>query len=75
MPKRDPADDLIQEPMDVRLLGEAVVVLGPDGVAIAISAEAAEESGRRLSAAARRSPRNAGNEGLKVVRVPPRARR
>jgi hypothetical protein len=53
----------------VILVDEAVVILGPDGVAVAITAEAAEQSGRVLIAAARRAAKNAGG-GVRPVRLP-----
>jgi hypothetical protein len=40
------------EPMRVRIVDGEIVVLGPDGIAVSITVECAEESGRRLIAAA-----------------------
>lgn len=41
-----------KEPMTVMVVDGEIVVLGPDAVAVSITPEAAEESGRRLMAAA-----------------------
>jgi len=41
------------EPMRVQMVEGEVVVLGPDGVAVSLTPEAAEESARRLIDAAR----------------------
>lgn len=41
-----------KEPMTVMVVDGEIVVLGPDAVAVSITPEAAEESGRRLIAAA-----------------------
>jgi hypothetical protein len=40
------------EPMTVRVVDGEVVVLGPDAVAVSLTPDAAEESGRRLVEAA-----------------------
>lgn len=40
------------EPMTVHAVEGEVVVLGPDGVAVSLTPEAAEESANRLNAAA-----------------------
>jgi len=40
------------QPMNVKEVEGEVVVLGPDGVAVSLTAEAAEESARRLLEAA-----------------------
>ena len=47
-----PFDDLITEPLDPTVLNNAVVVIGPGPVAIAMTADAAEISGLRLMDAA-----------------------
>jgi hypothetical protein len=52
MSKQDPGH-LYDEPLDVRTCGDAVVVLGPDAVAISITADAAERSARALQIAAK----------------------
>lgn len=41
-----------RDPMTVRVVDGEVVILGPDAIAVSITAEAAEESARRLTAAA-----------------------
>ena len=41
------------EAMTVRVIEGEVVILGPDGLSAALTPEAAEESARRLKAAAR----------------------
>lgn len=38
-------------PMTVRCVDGEVVILGPEGVALSLTADAAEESARRLAAA------------------------
>jgi hypothetical protein len=51
------------EPMTVRCIEGEVVILGPDAVAVSLTPAAAEESARRLEAAAaeaRRHPNGAG---------------
>jgi hypothetical protein len=40
------------EPMTVRVVDGEVVVLGPDAVSVSLTPDAAEESARRLEAAA-----------------------
>jgi hypothetical protein len=42
----------IDEAMTVHVVDGDVVVLGPDGVAVSLTASAAEESSRRLASAA-----------------------
>ena len=56
-----PADlgDPFVEPMTVQAVDGEVVVLGPDSVAVSLTPDAAEESGRRLIAGAE----NARQEG------------
>lgn len=44
--------DAFCEPMTLVVSEGAVVILGPDGMAAALTPDAAEESGRRLIAAA-----------------------
>jgi|GEM_PF-6890402 len=51
MSKLDPSH-LYDEPLDVRTLGDAVVILGPDAVAISITADSAEKSAEALQRAA-----------------------
>ena len=49
----------LDTPMCVHVVQDEVVVLGPDGVAVSLTLEAAEESARRLAEAvqkARRGP-------------------
>ncbi|HEY8571966.1 hypothetical protein [Phenylobacterium sp.] len=43
------------EPMTVSVIEGEVVILGPDAVSVALTPEAAEESARRLIAAARQA--------------------
>lgn len=43
------------QPMNVRVVDSDVVVLGPNGVAISITPDCADESARRLIAAARQA--------------------
>ena len=40
------------EPMTVQVIEDEVVILGPDTVAVSLTPDAAEESARRLTAAA-----------------------
>ena len=47
--------DALSEPMTMVVSEGAVVVLGPNGIAAALTPAAAEESGRRLLAAAERA--------------------
>jgi hypothetical protein len=44
--------DAFSEPMHMVVTDGAVVILGPDGIAVALTPDAAEESARRLLAAA-----------------------
>lgn len=53
-------DDAYAEPLRVVASEGAVVVLGPDGLSGALTPEAAEESARRLLAAAREARRGGG---------------
>ncbi|CAN5173983.1 hypothetical protein BH10PSE1_BH10PSE1_12310 [soil metagenome] len=50
-----PFDDLISEPLDPTVIDQAVVVIGPGPVALAMTADAAEISGLRLLDAAARA--------------------
>jgi hypothetical protein len=45
------------EPMRILIVDGDIVVLGPDGVGVSITPECAEESGRRLIAAAEQARR------------------
>jgi hypothetical protein len=49
--------DAFQEPIYLVVSDGAVVILGPDGLAAALTPDAAEESGRRLLAAAEEARR------------------
>lgn len=58
-------DDWLHEPMSPQALRDGVVVIGPLNIAVALTADAAEQSGRRLivaAAAARNHKRPAANE-------------
>lgn len=46
-------DKAFDEPMNVHAIDGEVVVLGPDSVGVALTPDAAEESARRLTQAAR----------------------
>lgn len=48
----DPFDDLITEALQPTVVSHAVVILGPGPVAMAMTADAAEISGKRLMDAA-----------------------
>jgi hypothetical protein len=43
--------DAFHDPMNVHVVDDEIVILGPDGVAISLTIEAAEESARRLAEA------------------------
>jgi hypothetical protein len=60
------------EPMTVQVIEGEIVVLGPDGVAVSMTVEAAAESARRLSQAVEAAPRD-GQPPAKVdgTRLPP----
>ena len=45
-------NEAYSEPMTVTVVDGEVVVLGPDAVSVSLTPDAAEESARRLSAAA-----------------------
>lgn len=47
--------DALSEPMTMVVSEGAVVVLGPNGISAALTPQAAEESARRLLAAAQRA--------------------
>jgi hypothetical protein len=49
--------DAFSEPMTLVVSDGAVVILGPDGISGALTPEAAEESARRLLAAAKQARR------------------
>lgn len=51
------------EPMNVRAVDGEVVIIGPDSVAVSLTPAAAEESARRLQAAAAEA-RDTGGEPL-----------
>lgn len=63
------SDDLFDQPMDVGLVGQAVVITGPDGMALAITADAADASGRILQVAARRARKAAPGAFVQKVRI------
>jgi len=52
MNKQDPGH-LYEEPLHVSTCGDAVVILGPNAVAISMTPEAAERSARALQVAAK----------------------
>jgi hypothetical protein len=52
---REPFDDLITEPLEPTVIDQAVVVIGPGPLALAMTADAAEISGLRLMDAAARA--------------------
>lgn len=54
--------DALSEPMTMVVSEGAVVVLGPSGIAAALTPQAAEESARRLLAAAERARKGADNQ-------------
>ena len=56
MEKRTP-DDLCDEPLGIVIYRGAVILNGPGNVALAMTAEAAEKSGKKLTAAAQRARR------------------
>jgi hypothetical protein len=63
MSKLDPGH-LYDEPLSVTTCGDAVVILGPDAVAVSITADAAERSARALATAAEEvRARMSGQEG------------
>jgi hypothetical protein len=43
--------DAFRDPMNVHVVDGEIVILGPDGVAVSLTIEAAEESARRLAEA------------------------
>ena len=49
----EPLDDLCDRPLEVAVYEHAVVLTGPDGVALALTANAAERSAQALMAAAK----------------------
>jgi len=51
-------EDAYSEPLRLVVAEGAVVILGPDGLAAALTPEAAEESARRLLAAAAQARRD-----------------
>lgn len=51
--------EAFEKAMDVHVVDGEVVVLGPDGVAVSLTATAAEESARRLKAGAEEARRSA----------------
>lgn len=59
MNKLDPGH-LYSEPLKTRHVGQAVVILGPDAVAIAMTPEAARASARLLLEAADEAERSEG---------------
>ena len=52
MDDESPLDDLCEEPLVVVVDRWAVILAGPDGVSLALTAEAAAQSARRLVEAA-----------------------
>jgi hypothetical protein len=48
----EPLDDLVDEPLAVSVFGAAVILLGPDGVHLAMTPSAAERSADLLRDAA-----------------------
>lgn len=71
MPKHPATpDDLFDKPMDVGLVGQAVVITGPDGMALAITADAADASGSILKIAARRARKAAPGVFVQRIRIP-----
>ena len=49
---QDVFDDLWETPLEIQVLDKAVVIIGPDGVTLAMTADAAEASAHALAAAA-----------------------
>ncbi len=71
MTKRNAApDDLFDEPMTVGLVGQAVVITGPDGMALAVTADAAAASARILNVAAKRARKASPEAFVQQVRLP-----
>ncbi|WP_114951824.1 hypothetical protein [Sphingosinicella terrae] len=54
------SEEAIGQPSDVAAEDGDVIVEGPDGVAVTLTAEAAEETGRRMLRAARDARRQSG---------------
>jgi hypothetical protein len=52
-----PPADLYDKPLDIGVYRRAVILLGPGGVALAMTAAAAERSAEILQAAARKARR------------------
>ena len=51
----------LPDAMTVQVVEGEIVILGPDGVAVSMTVEAAEESARRLAAAAEQARRERGD--------------
>jgi hypothetical protein len=56
-----PYDDLCDLPLEVLVLKHAIVLIGPDGIALAMTADAIEASIARLQEALNEARRNAAS--------------